>query len=70
MHDHVFGTTALDVGELALLVPMPFIVWGSDELRRWVVRRRTCARGGRPSVDSRTGIGDGHDARGARAREA
>ena len=25
---------------LALLVPFPVVVWGSDELRRWLVRRR------------------------------
>jgi magnesium-transporting ATPase (P-type) len=37
----VFGTAALGPAELALLAPMPLVVWGSDELRRWVVRRRT-----------------------------
>ncbi len=37
----IFGTAALSPGELALLAPMPFVVWGSDELRRWIVRRRT-----------------------------
>ncbi len=36
----VFGTSALGPAELALLVPMPFLVWGSDELRRAAVRRR------------------------------
>jgi len=36
----VFGTSALGPTELALLVPMPFLVWGSDELRRAAVRRR------------------------------
>ena len=35
----VFGTAPLGPGELVLLAPMPFIVWGSDELRRWYVRR-------------------------------
>ena len=34
----VFGTAPLGPGELVLLAPMPFIVWGSDELRRWYVR--------------------------------
>ena len=34
----VFGTAPLGPAELALLAPMPFIVWGSDELRRWFVR--------------------------------
>jgi magnesium-transporting ATPase (P-type) len=36
----IFGTAALGPAELALLAPMPLIVWGSDELRRYVVRRR------------------------------
>lgn len=36
----VFGTSALGPTELALLAPMPLLVWGSDELRRAVVRRR------------------------------
>ena len=36
----IFGTAALGPAELALLAPMPLIVWGSDELRRsWCVRR-------------------------------
>jgi magnesium-transporting ATPase (P-type) len=34
------GTAALPVSDLAILLPMPFIVWGADELRRWYVRRR------------------------------
>ena len=37
---HVFGTAALGPFELALLAPMPFVVWGSDELRRALARRR------------------------------
>ncbi len=37
----VFGTAALGPAELALLAPMPLVVWGSDELRRFVVRRRS-----------------------------
>jgi magnesium-transporting ATPase (P-type) len=36
----LFGTAALGPSELALLLPMPFVVWGSDELRRFLVRRR------------------------------
>ena len=30
----------LGIAELAVLATFPFIVWGTDELRRWVVRRR------------------------------
>jgi magnesium-transporting ATPase (P-type) len=37
----VFGTAPLGPLELALLAPMPLVVWGSDELRRAIVRRRT-----------------------------
>jgi magnesium-transporting ATPase (P-type) len=36
----VFGTNALGVRELALLALFPLIVWGTDELRRWTLRRR------------------------------
>ena len=35
---HVFGTTALGLPELAVLVPFPLIVWGADELVRWIRR--------------------------------
>nr|WP_281380870.1 cation-transporting P-type ATPase [Nocardioides panaciterrulae] len=37
----VFGTTAPQWWQVALLVPMPFLVWGVDEVWRWSVRRRT-----------------------------
>ncbi len=36
----VFQTEALGGRELALLACFPLIVWGSDELRRWLLRRR------------------------------
>ena len=39
----VFGTAALSPGQLAIVAPFPFIVWGADEIRRWVVRRRPVA---------------------------
>lgn len=35
-----FGAAALGWQELAVLAWFPPLVWGSDELRRWVVRRR------------------------------
>ena len=35
----VFGTAALGAPELAVLTTFPLIVWGTDELRRWWVRR-------------------------------
>ncbi|HEU5309394.1 MAG TPA: cation-transporting P-type ATPase [Acidimicrobiia bacterium] len=40
----VFGTAAVGADALVLLAPMPFLVWGADELRRWVVRRRAADR--------------------------
>jgi magnesium-transporting ATPase (P-type) len=36
----VFGTAVPDPAVLALLVPLPVIVWGVDELRRRAVGRR------------------------------
>jgi len=36
----IFHTAALGPAELGLLALFPPLVWGSDELRRWVVRRR------------------------------
>jgi magnesium-transporting ATPase (P-type) len=35
----LFGTAALSAGQLLLVVPFPFIVWGADELRRLWRRR-------------------------------
>jgi len=37
----VFGTAALSPGQLATVAPFPFIVWGADETRRALVRRRS-----------------------------
>jgi calcium-translocating P-type ATPase len=36
----VFGTADPTVRQLLLVLPFPFIVWGSDEIRRWIQRRR------------------------------
>ena len=36
----LLGTAALSPSDLALLAPFPLIVWGADEIRRWIVRRR------------------------------
>ena len=41
----VFETASLGATELAILATFPIIVWGSDELRRWSLRRRE-----RPSI--------------------
>jgi magnesium-transporting ATPase (P-type) len=34
-----FGTAALTPAQLALVAPFPIIVWGADEIRRWLIRR-------------------------------
>jgi calcium-translocating P-type ATPase len=39
----VFGTAALEIPEIAFLLPFPLIVWGADELRRARIRRRAQA---------------------------
>jgi calcium-translocating P-type ATPase len=36
----LLGTAGLPLHDLALLLPFPLIVWGADELRRWLLRRR------------------------------
>ncbi len=35
----LLGTAALDPSDLLILIPFPFIVWGADELRRYLRRR-------------------------------
>ncbi len=35
----LLGTAALPLHDLAFMLPYPFIVWGADELRRWLIRR-------------------------------
>jgi calcium-translocating P-type ATPase len=37
----LLGTAALPAHDLLFLAPYPFIVWGGDELRRWLLRRHT-----------------------------
>lgn len=42
----LLGTAALGPDALAFALPFPFIVWGADELRRWLLRRRDARRAG------------------------
>jgi calcium-translocating P-type ATPase len=37
----LLGTAALPLDDLAFLLPYPLIVWGADELRRWLLRRHS-----------------------------
>jgi calcium-translocating P-type ATPase len=40
----LLGTAGLPLSDLVLLLPYPIVVWGADELRRYVVRRRDTDR--------------------------
>ncbi|MDH6574682.1 magnesium-transporting ATPase (P-type) [Kitasatospora sp. MAP5-34] len=35
----LLGTAALPASDLLFMLPYPFIVWGADELRRYLIRR-------------------------------
>jgi calcium-translocating P-type ATPase len=50
----LLGTASLPAKDLLLVLPFPFIVWGADELRRWVVRRRESRAGNEPRGPSRS----------------
>ncbi len=49
----LLGTAALTPDMLLFVVPFPFIVWGADELRRGVLRRRAARRSPRPGEPAR-----------------
>jgi magnesium-transporting ATPase (P-type) len=36
----LFGTASLSAGQLLTVAPFPFVVWGADEIRRALLRRR------------------------------
>jgi magnesium-transporting ATPase (P-type) len=36
----IFGTATPTAGQLVVVAPYPVVVWGADEIRRWVQRRR------------------------------
>jgi magnesium-transporting ATPase (P-type) len=36
----VLGTAPLSLDMLVFTLPFPIIVWGADELRRWLLRRK------------------------------
>ncbi|MGW3076140.1 HAD-IC family P-type ATPase [Kitasatospora sp. NPDC001132] len=40
----LLGTAVPPARDLVLLLPYPLIVWGADELRRWLLRRRAATR--------------------------
>jgi calcium-translocating P-type ATPase len=49
----LLGTAALTPDMLLFVVPFPFIVWGADELRRGLLRRRAARRSPRPGEPAR-----------------
>ena len=36
----LLGTAALPARDVLFLLPYPFIVWGADEVRKWMLRHR------------------------------
>jgi len=56
----LFGTEALSPGELATVAPFPFVVWGADEVRRWLIRHHA-TRSGRPANGTHATADTGHD---------
>ncbi len=51
----LLGTAGLSAHDLVFLLPYPFIVWGADELRRWLLRR-PAARAPTPQAPQCDGI--------------
>lgn len=43
----IFGTASLSVDQLAIIAPFPIVVWGADELVRWIGRHRDRCMTGR-----------------------
>jgi calcium-translocating P-type ATPase len=52
----VFGTAPLGVEELAILAAFPVIVWGADELRRYLHRRGAASGAGEASQPHVAGV--------------
>ena len=46
----LLGTAALTPDMLLFVAPFPFIVWGADELRRWLLRSRAARRSPGPAA--------------------
>ena len=43
LFQHIFRTASVSADTIALMLPFPVIVWGADEVRRWLIRAR-CPR--------------------------
>jgi calcium-translocating P-type ATPase len=46
----IFGTAALSAAQLAVIAPFPLLVWGIDEIARWIRRRRASSIAVGPKV--------------------
>ena len=46
----LLATAALTPDMLLFVTPFPFIVWGADELRRWLLRSRATRRSSGPAA--------------------
>jgi magnesium-transporting ATPase (P-type) len=55
----LFGTAALGWQEILILLSFPVIVWSSDEVRRWIARRRAVRAGG-VDLERRLATSDWH----------
>jgi magnesium-transporting ATPase (P-type) len=53
----LLGTEALPLRYLVILLPYPLIVWGADEIRRWVVRRAAGSPTAASALASAGGVG-------------
>ena len=54
----LLGTAVPPARDMLLLIPFPFIVWGADELRKWVIRSPVlAARAGRHTSTRRLTFG-------------
>ena len=41
LFQHIFRTASVSADTVALMLPFPVIVWGADEIRRWLIRGRS-----------------------------
>jgi calcium-translocating P-type ATPase len=48
----LLGTAPLPAADLLILLPFPFVVWGADELRRYLLRRREPPQGWREPAEA------------------
>jgi calcium-translocating P-type ATPase len=47
----IFGTASLSAAQLIVIAPFPILVWGVDELLRWIKRHRRANAESRPGED-------------------